>query len=78
MERFAISSDNQIQRLKISLKVCDIDLVYDSLKVEMPKKMKIAMFLIKEFDSVDFNFQIADREEKLQAEYERMEHEEIE
>lgn len=36
------------------------------------------MFLIKEFDSVDFNFQIADREEKLQAEYERMEHEEIE
>ena len=44
----------------------------------MPHKLKIAMFLIKEFDSVDFNFGIVEREDKLQAEYEKMEHDEIE
>lgn len=73
-----MSSEDQVQRLKISLKICDIERVYDCLKIDMPNKMKIAMFLIKEFDSLDFNFAIADREDLLQAEYEAMEHEEIE
>jgi len=49
------------------------------MRVPMPTKCKVAMFLVSQFESSDFDFmEIVDREEQLQAQYEHLECLEIE
>ena len=46
--------------------------------MKIPNKVKVAAYLVYQFDSVDFNFDaVLEEEDKLQEEFEQMEMEEI-
>ena len=78
MERMVSSAENQISRMKMALTLGDIEKLYDTLKVGIPKKIKMAMWLVMQFESSDFNFDVIYNEEKLQEHYEMLEDLEIE
>ena len=40
IEKIALAAESQISRLKISMRI------YDSLKIDIPNKLKVALFLI--------------------------------
>ena len=66
-----------MQRLIIALKTSNIESIYSTLKLKIPDKMKVAMFLVHQFEHDDFDFDSVVNEEKLQEKYELMEAEEI-
>jgi hypothetical protein len=43
----------------------------------MPKKVKVAMYLVNQFEHSDFDFEVIKDEEKLQEEYEDLENKEM-
>ena len=45
------------------MRVGDLEQIYDSLKVEIPNKLKIALFLIDQFGRSDFDFKAVERED---------------
>tara|TARA_B110000285_G_C15085220_1_gene595819 strand:+ start:1207 stop:1473 length:267 start_codon:yes stop_codon:yes gene_type:complete len=78
MEKMVQSAENQISRMKMALTLGDIEKLYDTLKVGIPKKIKMAIWLVMQFESSDFNFDVIYNEEKLQEHYEMLEDLEIE
>lgn len=43
----------------------------------MPRKMKVAVWLLRQFEAKEFDFDVISEEEKLQELYEEMEKEEL-
>ncbi len=78
MERMVMAAESQISRMKMALNLGDIEKLYQTLKVGVPKKIKMAIWLVMQFESSDFNFDVIYQEEKLQAHYEKLEEDEIE
>ena len=62
LKKMAMSAEDQVSRCRNSLKICDIERAYESMGVKMPNKMKVAMFLIFQFEHTDFSFEIVYRE----------------
>ena len=74
VRKMNLSYECQLKKAKICAKLCDVDNLYVNLEVAMPKQMKIAMYLVHEFESDNFDFKNAlMREDQLQAEYEEYE-----
>ncbi len=46
IEKIALAAESQISRLKISMRLGDLEQIYDSLKIDIPNKLKVALFLI--------------------------------
>ena len=62
-----IAQENLITRTKLALKSGNIDSLYSTYKISIPIKCKVAMFLVHQFETLDFDFiEIVDREELLQ------------
>ena len=72
-----MSAEDQITRMKIALNLGDIEKLYETLKINIPRKIKMALWLVMQFESSDFNFDIIYQEEKLQEHYEQLEQQEI-
>jgi|APSaa5957512535_1039671.scaffolds.fasta_scaffold281091_2 hypothetical protein len=77
MERMVSAAEGQIARMKTALNLGDIEKLYWTMKVGVPKKIKMAVWLVMQFESSDFNFDVIYQEEKLQEHYEKLELEEI-
>lgn len=41
---------------KVALKRGDIEGLYDAYRIEVPTKCKVAMFLVHQFETSDFDF----------------------
>jgi len=79
LEKVCVASEIQLERARTALQVGDIASLYTSLRVLMPTKCKVAMFLVNQFESSNFDFiDIVDREEELQEYYEDLERRETE
>ena len=51
-------------RIKLALQIGDIQSLYEMLNLQIPVKCKVAMFLVHQFETLDFNFiEIVDKEE---------------
>ena len=72
-----MSAEDQITRMKIALNLGDIEKLYETLKINIPRKIKMALWLVMQFESSDFNFDVIYQEEKLQEHYEQLEQQEI-
>lgn len=46
LEMTCMSGENLIARTKVALEMSDIFSIYNSFKIEIPKLMKVAMFLV--------------------------------
>lgn len=68
-----MSAEDQITRMKIALNLGDIEKLYETLKINIPRKIKMALWLVMQFESSDFNFDVIYQEEKLQEHYEQLE-----
>lgn len=78
MQKMVMSAEDQITRLKLALNLGDIEKLYDTLKINIPRKIKLALWLVMQFESSDFNFDVIYQEERLQEHYEQLEQQEIE
>ena len=58
MESMVTASESQIARCKMALNLGDIEKMYHTLKVGVPKKIKMAIWLVMQFESSDFNFDV--------------------
>lgn len=58
MEKMLMAAEGQISRMKMALNLGDIEKLYDTMKVGIPKKIKMAMWLVMQFESSDFNFDV--------------------
>ena len=65
IEKIALAAESQISRLKISMRLGDLEQVYDSLKIDIPNKLKVALFLVDQFSRSDFDFKSIEREDQL-------------
>ena len=72
-----MSAENMVTKCKISCTAGDIERIYENLDIAIPPKIKVAMFLANQFETMDFNFDVIKKEDDLQAEYEAIEKEEI-
>ena len=73
-----MSAEDQITRLKLALNLGDIEKMYDTLKINIPRKIKLALWLVMQFESSDFNFDVIYQEDRLQEHYEQLEQQETE
>ena len=74
IRKMNLSYECQVKKAKICAKTCDIDNLYVNLETPMPKQMKIAMYLVHEFENDDFDFlRVLEKEDDLQREYEEYE-----
>ena len=55
MEKMQSSFEREIGRVKISLKIGEVERLYEQLDVQMPRKIRVALFLIMQFESNEFN-----------------------
>ena len=46
--------------------------LYDTYKLTIPKRMRVAEYLVFQFEHMNFNFDVVWNEDKLQDEYEKM------
>lgn len=72
-----MSSENMVAKVKIACQCGDIERIYQALDIPMQPKIIAALYLVFQFESMDFNFDIIYKEDQLQAQYEEMEKEEI-
>jgi len=77
MEKITMSAENVITRMKLALQMGDLEKMYEILKMKIPNKIKVALYMVYQFESSDFNFDVVHEEDKLQEEYEQLEIEEI-
>lgn len=47
------------------MRLGDLEQVYDSLKIDIPNKLKVALFLVDQFSRSDFDFKSIEREDQL-------------
>ena len=78
MQKMVMSAEDQITRLKLALNLGDIEKMYDTLKINIPRKIKLALWLVMQFESSDFNFDVIYQEDRLQEHYEQLEQQETE
>ena len=55
MEKMQSGFEREIGRVKISLKIGEVERLYEQLDVQMPRKIRVALFLIMQFESNEFN-----------------------
>lgn len=77
MEKMVMSAENMVSKCKIACAAGDIERIYENLDIKIPPRIKVALFLAYQFETLDFNFDVIKKEEDLQAEYEEIEKEEI-
>lgn len=73
-----MSAENMVSMVKVACQTTDIERMYECLDIPIPPKMRVAMYLVDQFETMDFNFEVVYREDKLQAHYEGMLKEEVE
>jgi hypothetical protein len=72
-----MSAENMITKVKIACQCADLDRLYEALDIPMQPKIRVALFLVFQFESMDFKFDTIYKEDQLQEEYEAAEKEEI-
>lgn len=78
MQKMAMSAENMVARVKVAAKAGDIERIYQAMDVPIQDKIRVATFLVFQFETLDFNFKNSLRKEaELQAEYEEIEKEEV-
>lgn len=77
MERLAMSAEKELTRLRIACQLGDIENIYDTFQVDIPRKLKVALFLIYQFEHSDFNFSAVTNEELLQDQIVQLEEERL-
>ena len=73
MEKLAICAEKELSRLRISCQLGDLELIYETFNIDMPRKMKVALFLVYQFEHSDFNWGTVTNEELLQEQVIRLE-----
>lgn len=74
----AMSAEHMVAMVRLACQAGDVERVYEAMDVPIPPKIRVATFLVFQFESLDFNFKQALRkEEALQEQYEEMEKAEI-
>ena len=66
-----------INRTKNALNQCNITSLYDTFNLILPSRMKVAEYLIFQFEHLNFNFDVTLDEERLQDKYEEMQEYEV-
>ena len=46
MQKMVMSAEDQITRMKLALNLGDIEKMYDTLKINIPRKIKLALWLV--------------------------------
>lgn len=72
-----MSAEDALTRVGISLKLCDIEQCYEVLRIPLPRRMKVAVWLLRQFEAKEFDFDVIQDEERLQDMYDEMEKEEL-
>ena len=74
----AMSAEHMGAMVRLACYVGDVEMVYEVMDVLISPKIRVAPFLVFQFESLDLNFKQALRkEEALQEQYEEMEKAEI-
>jgi hypothetical protein len=60
-----MSAENMISMCKVACEAGDLDRIYDALDIQMQPKVRVALFLVFQFESMDFNFDQIYREDRL-------------
>ena len=50
---------------RIALEIGNISSLYDIFDVEVPKKICVAMYLIKQFEAMEYDWDVVKKEEDL-------------
>ena len=69
-KKMMMSSENMIAKVKVACECGDIERIYQALDIPMQPKIIVALYLVFQFESMDFNFDIIYKEDQLQAQYE--------
>ena len=72
-----MSAENMISKVKIACQCADLDRIYEALDIPMQPKIRVALFLVFQFETMDFKFDTIYKEDLLQEQYEMIEKEEI-
>ena len=73
-----MSSEKELMRLRCACKLGDIEQMYDTFCIDIPRKLKVALFLVYQFEHSDFNFGAVVNEELLQDQCIKLEEERLE
>ena len=60
-----MSAENTISMVKVACQAGDIERIYEALDIDMQPKIRVALFLVFQFESLDFNFSIIHKEAQL-------------
>lgn len=73
-----IDQEGVMMRTKLALQTGDIAGLYETYRVPIPTKCKVAMFLVHQFETSDFDFmEIVEKEQILQSRFEAAQNIEI-
>jgi hypothetical protein len=65
LQKMVMSAENMVGRVRLACQAADIERIYEAMDVPIPNKIKVAMFLVFQFESMDFNFEMVHREDSL-------------
>lgn len=64
-------NEEMIARVKIAARLGDIERIYQVFDMDVPPKLRVAMFFIHQFETSEFGFtDMVYKEEQLQLKYE--------
>ena len=78
MKAMNLSYECQLTRARVAGETADIDRLFEALELPIPKQLKVAMYLVHEFEADNFNFgHLVEKEMRLQEEFEKAERQEF-
>lgn len=78
MEKLAMGAEKELSRLRCACKLGDIEHIYDTFCIDVPRKLKVALYLIYQFEHNDFHFGSVANESLLQEQCIKFEEERLE
>ena len=78
IQKLAMSAEHMVAMVRVAAQAGDIERIYEAMDVPIPDKIRVATFLVFQFETLDFNFKHGLRKEcELQEKYEEMQKEEV-
>ena len=53
-----MSSENMVTKCKVACAAGDIERIFENLDIAIPPRIKVALFLSYQFETIDFNFEV--------------------